>query len=58
VVGEETLSLRETYPRKVGSGKLAQMYEGHASDVHAVGWSPDGKRFVSAGFEVRVWEAP
>lgn len=42
---------------EVASGKLRENLPGHADEVFAVDWSPDGERVGSGGKDkmVRIW---
>lgn len=39
--------------------ELAGTLEGHSNPAYAIGWSPDGSRIVTGGFDqsIRVWDA-
>jgi WD40 repeat protein len=43
----------------VATGRELRVFRGHAQSVHSIGFSPDGKRLVSASADstVRVWDA-
>src|SRR5204862_6900463 len=46
-----TLSLHDALPI---SGKQLRVFEGHTDTVHALAFSPDGKRLVTAGHDRRL----